>query len=92
MKNATSLAFCFWLTGCGLGVDVSGKTEHAATVSGEVHTVNTIVLRIDVSACESLGGAAQAQCITESVQALGDLVELAKAFGCTDAECLGAGQ
>ena len=77
------------LCACGSSntIKVKGGTTH--TVEGEAHVVNEIVLKIDVSACESLDGANQAQCITDSVKAIGDLVQIIKSLTCKDQECMG---
>lgn len=78
------------MAGCGTQIKVKGGTTHEAhsTVEGEVRTVNEIVLKIDVTACESLNGQDQAQCIKDTVAALGDLVELIKSLSCKDSACL----
>lgn len=81
--------FSFFVMACGSTITLRGKTEHESKVSGDVHVVNEIVLRVDVSACENLEGEEQGHCISESVKALGDLVKLAKALSCKDKECLG---
>ena len=80
------LLACLFLVSCGGTVKVKGNTTH--TVDGDVHTINEVVLKIDVSGCANLEGQQQADCIVKTVEALGNLVELIKTLSCKDEECL----
>jgi len=84
------ILICLVLVGCNHKIGVNGGTVHH--VYGEVKVVNEIVLKLDVSACDTLAGEAQASCITETVKAMGDLAELAKSLACKDQECLMGGK
>lgn len=80
------LIMIFVLTGCGGTYRVKGGTTHV--VSGESKVIQEIVLKIDVSGCEDLEGQEQAECITNAVKALGDLVTVIKSLTCKDVDCL----
>jgi len=80
---AAMVSLC--LVACGGTIKVKGSTQH--TVSGDVHTVSEVVLKIDVSGCSSLTGQDQAACITKTVDSLGDLVAMIKAQACKDDDC-----
>lgn len=84
----TNMAFLItFVTACGSTIKVKGDTEHRAVVSGEAKTENTFTFKIDVSGCKELEGANQANCITETIKALGDLVKMVKDFACKDEAC-----
>lgn len=82
------LFFCSFafLNGCGAAIKVKGNTEHTATVNGEVKATTELILKIDLTGCEPLDGEDKAQCIKDTVSAMGDLVELIKALTCKDAD------
>lgn len=95
-KHIFFTAFCMLvgtlLPGCGKlapEVKVTTKSEVKADVSGTVKTESTFTFKIDVSGCDKLEGANQANCITEAVKALGDLVAMVKQATCKDDACRG---
>lgn len=87
------LFFCSFafLNGCGTAIKVKGSTEHNAHVNGEVKATTELILKIDLTGCEPLEGGDKAQCIKDTVNAMGDLVELIKALTCKDNDqgCIG---
>lgn len=87
MSRFVGALVALFLCACGSTHKVKGKTDH--NVQGEVKTINEFVFRIDVSGCQTLEGEAQAECITKSVEALGNLVEAIKAVTCNDDVCRG---
>ena len=86
LKHIFLITILMLVISCGGTIKLKGDTTH--TVGGEVKSTNEFVFKIDVTGCQTLEGQNQANCITETVKAMGDLVQMVKQFACKDPTCV----